>query len=340
MGIFLGLIGMLGVPVCLVWLIVCFFRSTPKKLPLIGMLACVVLFFGGVALDMSGDKTPSNGPESLETDIDVSAQSDSDAEEDGQEPPEPPIDSDGGPLQSGVYELTGGVKLRFYDSVQNDVTGTWRLSKTASTLSTADFALAYYETMFSSDDEIHAVWNTELNTTTRISASSGSLFVDTFEYINGEEKDASLLFSGTHLDSRTVNLATGDVAIEEPEDSEPEQTSEPVPEPEPEQTPPAASSQPPAVPSPNTEQIVTPAPSQPASSNGASGGNGNNFNTYDNEEQQQTENKWVLNTSTMKIHYPTCREVKKIAPQNYSTSNSDESELIKQGYTTCGVCHK
>lgn len=70
-----------------------------------------------------------------------------------------------------------------------------------------------------------------------------------------------------------------------------------------------------------------------------SGNDGSNFNTYDNAAQQQTSQTWVLNTSSMKIHYPSCNQVKKIAPQNYSTSNLSESELIAQGYTTCGACH-
>ena len=78
------------------------------------------------------------------------------------------------------------------------------------------------------------------------------------------------------------------------------------------------------------------------SGSGNSGGNGNadNFNTYDNGAQQQTEAKWVLNTSSMKIHHPTCSQVKKIAPQNYATSNADVGTLKSQGYTTCGVCWK
>ena len=77
----------------------------------------------------------------------------------------------------------------------------------------------------------------------------------------------------------------------------------------------------------------------PAGNSGGNAGNGDNFNTYDNEDQQQTESQWVLNTKSMKIHYPSCREVKKIAPSNYGTSNLTEAELIAQGYTTCGVCH-
>ena len=76
------------------------------------------------------------------------------------------------------------------------------------------------------------------------------------------------------------------------------------------------------------------------SGGGNNGGNGNadNFNTYDNEAQQQTEANWVLNTKSMKIHHPMCSQVKKIAPQNYATSNQDVGTLKSQGYTTCGVC--
>lgn len=70
----------------------------------------------------------------------------------------------------------------------------------------------------------------------------------------------------------------------------------------------------------------------------SSNGDSSNFNTYDNTEQQHTEATYVLNTSTMKIHYPSCSSVVKIAPQNYSTSNLSVDELKSQGYSTCGIC--
>lgn len=69
-------------------------------------------------------------------------------------------------------------------------------------------------------------------------------------------------------------------------------------------------------------------------------GNGDNFNTYDNVEQQKTSDSWVLNTSRMKIHYPSCKSVPKISPENYTTSNSSVAELQAQGYSTCGNCFK
>ena len=87
----------------------------------------------------------------------------------------------------------------------------------------------------------------------------------------------------------------------------------------------------------NTAPAVSGAPNTPQSS-GA--GEDSNFNTYNNTEQQNTNMSWVLNTSTLKIHYPSCRSVPKIAPQNYSTSNDSLDALKNQGYSTCGICFK
>lgn len=68
------------------------------------------------------------------------------------------------------------------------------------------------------------------------------------------------------------------------------------------------------------------------------GGNGNNFNTYDNEEQQETSSQYVLNTSSRKFHRPSCRDVPKISPANYSTTNRSRSDLISSGWSACGHC--
>lgn len=76
-----------------------------------------------------------------------------------------------------------------------------------------------------------------------------------------------------------------------------------------------------------------------SSSNSSGSGDGSNFNTYDNAQQQNTSSSYVLNTSTMKFHRPSCSSVKKIAPQNYSTSNNSREELISQGYSPCGKCN-
>lgn len=72
--------------------------------------------------------------------------------------------------------------------------------------------------------------------------------------------------------------------------------------------------------------------------NGANS-SGNSFNTYNNESQQSTTSTYVLNTSTMKFHLPSCRDVPKISPSNYTTSSQSRDSLISNGYSACGHCH-
>jgi hypothetical protein len=113
-------------------------------------------------------------------------------------------------IESGWHTLPSGVKVLFFDTVRNDVTGNWRLSETSDSIPPSDYAIEYYQEMFSSDDEIHAIWNSVLETTTKISVSGNLLFIDTHEYVKGEEHDANLMFSGTVLDSEIIDLETGE----------------------------------------------------------------------------------------------------------------------------------
>lgn len=69
-------------------------------------------------------------------------------------------------------------------------------------------------------------------------------------------------------------------------------------------------------------------------------GGSNHFNTYDNQDQQNTEDTYVLNTSSKKIHYPGCSSVPKIAPHNYATSSDSLADLEAQGYEKCKRCFK
>ena len=72
----------------------------------------------------------------------------------------------------------------------------------------------------------------------------------------------------------------------------------------------------------------------------SSSSSGYGFDTYNIPEQQDTEDTYVLNTSTLKIHHPTCKDVPKIKPANYATSSASTAELMAQGYTLCGHCFK
>ncbi len=56
------------------------------------------------------------------------------------------------------------------------------------------------------------------------------------------------------------------------------------------------------------------------------------------ETEDSAEYKWVLNTSTKKIHYHDCSSAKKIADKNRAESSQSIAELCQNGYTTCGIC--
>lgn len=64
------------------------------------------------------------------------------------------------------------------------------------------------------------------------------------------------------------------------------------------------------------------------------------FDKYDNIDNENTEDTYVLNTKTKKVHHPDCSSVKKIAKKNYETSSKSTTELKKDGYTLCGKCFK
>lgn len=114
-------------------------------------------------------------------------------------------------IKSGNYTLPCGMKIQFFDTVRNDSTGNWRRAATSDSYVPADYALEYYKEMFASDDEIHSIWNATLGTNTRISVALGMLYVDTLEYVAGEEHDANIMFSGMLLDSRIIDIETGEL---------------------------------------------------------------------------------------------------------------------------------
>lgn len=49
--------------------------------------------------------------------------------------------------------------------------------------------------------------------------------------------------------------------------------------------------------------------------------------------------KYVVNTTTQKIHKLTCRDVDKIQPDKKRYTNADYKTLIQAGYTPCGKCN-
>ncbi len=55
--------------------------------------------------------------------------------------------------------------------------------------------------------------------------------------------------------------------------------------------------------------------------------------------QQPQTSSYVVNTSTGKFHKPSCRDVSKIASENYWAYDGTRDDLINQGYSPCGHCN-
>lgn len=121
-------------------------------------------------------------------------------------------------------------------------------------------------------------------------------------------------------------------------------TTEPTSSPTEKETPKSSPTETPdqtSTPSPTTEPTNTPdigSTEDNGNSENSGSGDESNFNKYNNTDQQNTEETWVLNTSSKKIHHPGCKSVPKIAPKNYKTSSESLDDLKAKGYTTCGNC--
>lgn len=98
----------------------------------------------------------------------------------------------------------------FSDSVRNDVTGRWRMSKVTGSRSAEEYAADYYKAYFNADDEVHAVVNFTLNTTACITNVGGKINVRIYEYVDGEENDAKALFGGEKLAEYNIDPDTGE----------------------------------------------------------------------------------------------------------------------------------
>ena len=53
----------------------------------------------------------------------------------------------------------------------------------------------------------------------------------------------------------------------------------------------------------------------------------------------EREYDYVLNTNSMKFHYPGCRAEKSIKDQNRKEYHGTRQSVIQQGYESCGICH-
>lgn len=58
-----------------------------------------------------------------------------------------------------------------------------------------------------------------------------------------------------------------------------------------------------------------------------------------NNEPENNERDYIVNTKTGKFHYPDCQGVKQMKEANKEYVTCDRQDLISQGYESCGICH-
>ena len=101
--------------------------------------------------------------------------------------------------------------MAFQDSVPNDKTGNWRLATTSTSYDLKTYALNYYKSYFQNDKEIHAIVNKSQNITASLSILSDQLYIVVHKYIDGEENDAAILFSGDVIKEFAIDIHSGDI---------------------------------------------------------------------------------------------------------------------------------
>ena len=123
-----------------------------------------------------------------------------------------------GPVTGGVYEVDG-ISVNYYSQVPNDATGNWRLGVVYDDTDLKEYVVDYYNYFCRDDIEVHGIVNLGLKTTAAISkVMSDTLDVTVMEYVDGEEHDADLLYSGAELERYWINMETGEVdPVEEDE---------------------------------------------------------------------------------------------------------------------------
>ena len=96
------------------------------------------------------------------------------------------------------------------ESIRNDTTGNWKSVLVAEKLDVVKNAVDLYDYYFDDNKTILAVINMSTKTTAKISVLyDGTLDVTIYGYVDGEEHDANLMFSGNVLSEYWVTIKDG-----------------------------------------------------------------------------------------------------------------------------------
>lgn len=106
------------------------------------------------------------------------------------------------------------IGVRFLKSVNNDVTGGWRLAIINDTSDLNDYVVDFYKAYIKDSSELLGIINRDLKTTTCVKNFLGDwLDIRIHVYQPGEESDAKKLFGGKILDEYRINMVTGEINL-------------------------------------------------------------------------------------------------------------------------------
>lgn len=322
--------GFLGGIGCIVWFIVRLFKRKPKKPAGLGIVLCFVALVAGGAL-YTPESTESRFAPSSGEPVEAELPASQSTVEQNTIPESSPSASQASQIrQDGAvtYKLPNGAELDFYDSVPGDVTGRWRVAVTSSSTSPSNYAVDYYNNVFSSDDEIHAICDPSLGTTTRITVDQNRLLVDTLKYVDEEEKDAKLLFSGDVVRSKILDKETGrPVELEQTEES-------PSPSTAPSQSP-SPSVAPSQSVSPSQSETPASQPVQSSPPQATAGNSGDRASRFASGQVLATAES--DNGGDPVYHTTDCRAAQKIAVGSELWYSSEQAAK-NAGRRICGYC--
>ncbi len=97
------------------------------------------------------------------------------------------------------------------NKIQNNATDNLKVSTINKDIDIEYYALAYAKLYIYDKSQVHAIINFTRNTTTSIKKDENIIYVNIYDYVNGEEHDADLLFTGTPLQQYFVYIDNGDI---------------------------------------------------------------------------------------------------------------------------------
>ncbi|WAW14773.1 hypothetical protein [Peptostreptococcus equinus] len=101
--------------------------------------------------------------------------------------------------------------ISFKNSMRNDVTGNYRLSKFSEMLDFNEFIISYGNKYFNSKNEVHFIINFANKTTAVLRDMGDHYYVTYHGYVDNEEHDAKKIPSGMVLSKYNIYKNNGDI---------------------------------------------------------------------------------------------------------------------------------